>query len=496
VKYTAWLGVWMAIYVGALTFIASSQRLRKFDVAEYFASVSRPFGTLALSISFAATLYSAFFMIGIPGFMFAHGIGAWPYVILGDILGVLVLYAMGRRFLQLHTEYVRERNLDKSDLSSPLRLLSIGDDTLITLAFVGTVSAFMVPYLALQLAGIGRLIEAATGGWVSSWIASATALLLIWIYSTVAGVRGIVISDFLQGCVLFTLLAGLGFMVLFQFGGPEQLVWAVRQVEPALLSLPGPSGFFTFTTMLSFFFVVALIPISQPQFLTRYLLFSPHSDNGQAKVRPVAFGMGWIFAVLSIPVIFIGLGGAAAFYGAVTGDAVVNAVLSEWTAPWFASLFTVAVICAAMSTSDSVLFSIAQMISQDIAPRRRFASSSSTNSKHEISAILLSRAFVLIIGVLAFGLSLVSAELVLKLGQLAFSGCVIVVPFLILGFFFRASLITLRISLYTAVIGYVALFALGLAKVLGFDASLWSALVAFVAGTLHHAKAQSARARR
>lgn len=458
----AWFVFFFIVYAIFLSGVAYKNIRGNSKIINYF---SASFNPLVLSLSFAATLYSAFFMVGLPGFLYVHGIGAWPYIILGDVVGVLVLYVVGKKFIE------SQRSME-SNIISPLQIIPVKNDKLLSITYVLAVSVFMIPYLALQLIGIGSLVASTTDGKISPMFASGLILITIWIYSSIGGIRAIVFSDVIQGVILFSLLAGVGAFVSVNLGGPIDIISKLNQVSPEHLSLPGPHGFFGFTTLLSFFFVVMLIPISQPQFLTRYILISDKRNiEHEKKLRSVCVGMCLIFSIISLPIVLIGLGGASEFLGTVEGDSVVPIILTEYCPVWLGSLFAVAVLAAAMSTSDSVLFSLAQIMSQNVFKVN------STNNSTQLSEILASRLYVLVVAVIAFIFSFVSSSpLILTLGSLAFSGCVIVVPFLYFGLFHKSNLTELRMSLYVPVICFLLLILSDTKKFLGFDVSLWAAL--------------------
>ena len=58
-------------------------------------------------------------------------------------------------------------------------------------------------------------------------------MVFIWIYSTVAGIKGIVWSDVLQGAILFTMLLALGVMAVAHFGGVGELFAAAESALKA-----------------------------------------------------------------------------------------------------------------------------------------------------------------------------------------------------------------------------------------------------------------------
>lgn len=462
--------LFLSIYlfsIGYIIFINYKKRTNK--ILDYFSGTFNP---IVLALTFAATLYSAFFLVGLPGFLFAHGIGAWPYIIIGDVIGVLILFLVGKKYIELSKD-------KQKDILSPLTFILPERDRMLILTYVLTVSVFMIPYLALQLVGIGGLISSVTNDAINARWASALVLILIWTYSSLGGIKSIVLSDAIQGLILFSLLLITSIFVLIKLGGPTQIITSINNISPDHLSLPGPNGFFTFSTMLSFIIVIMLIPLSQPQFLTRYNLLSDRRNKEPVKkLFSVCIGMCIIFCLFSLPIIILGLGGTIGFLNEIKGDQVVYSILNNWTPTWLASLFAVAVLAAAMSTSDSILFSLAQILSQDLLK---------SQEENDTSSILYSRLFVLSVALVSLFFSFFTSNtLILKLGALAFSGCVIVVPFLTFGLFFSATTNALRVALYSPIMFFILFNLFGVNKIINFDISLISALLGTILVILYN----------
>lgn len=138
---------WLILYLVSLVAIIwySKRKQNSSDPAgksilkkrvSFYLGGTTPFHRVPLIFTFAATLFSAFFMIGLPGFLYTHGIGTWPYVIFGDVLGMLLLYYVGKRIILLQTPKT----------VSPLEL--IFNNSFSKILFVIITTIFILPYLA------------------------------------------------------------------------------------------------------------------------------------------------------------------------------------------------------------------------------------------------------------------------------------------------------------------------------------------------------------
>ncbi len=414
--------VWLVVYLFALIVIAIIAKRKETKsktifttLQDFYVAAKSPIGIPVLIFTFSATLFSAFFMVGLPGFIYTHGLVAWPYIIFGDVLGMLGLFYIGKKIIERRREF-------GSDLS-PLEVILPNNTSKII--FIVITSIFILPYLGVQISGFGKLLESATEGKFSMFTASLIGLLIIYIYSLIAGVRGIAFSDFFQGLILFICAFSVGIYITFwEFSGPIDLV---NNVETKYLSAPGGKGVFGIGALISGCILFASIPISQPQFLTRYLLIS--NKEPVKYLRSIAIGMGLLIAFCSLAVLPIGLGGTTMYPEIAAGDSILGKVLSNNFPAWFGGLFTVGVLAAAMSTADSILFSLGQIFSRDI-----YKGMISPNAS-ENSELVAGKTFILIIAIVALLVGVSNSELIVSLSSLSFAGTLQLVPAVIGGLF-------------------------------------------------------------
>lgn len=412
----AWGAFFLIAYVLSLAIIVWYARRQTDDrtIQDFYLATGKPLGLGVLIFTFSATLFSAFFMVGLPGFIYTHGIGTWPYVIFGDVLGMLGLFYVGRQFVRRRAEFGREL--------SPLEMICPSREA--KLAFVIVTTVYILPYLSVQISGVGRLVESASGGAIPLAAAAAGTLLIIYLYSLFAGIRGIAYSDTLQGLLLIgsAWIVG-GYIAFGQHDGPVALLRVAVQDAPMLMDVPGPRGLFTVGALVTSCVLFASLPITQPQFLTRYLVIE--SKGAERYLAGIALGMGALIAVGAFAVIPVGLNGALAFPGLSSGDELLGRSLAEYFPSWFGALFTVGVLAAAMSTADSILFSLGQMFGHDIYDE--FIA----GERNAVHSLIATKTFILGVAVVALVLGLSSSELIVRLSALSFAGMLHLAPVVI-----------------------------------------------------------------
>jgi SSS family solute:Na+ symporter len=453
----SWFFIWLAIYLALVVGVSLIRKADLVNPADYYLSRAFPLSVLMLVFTYTSTLFSAFFMVGIPAFVYTHGLGTWPYVIFGDVVGIAGLYFFGKRFLVLQAVAKR----DGCDIISPLELICPSPSA--SVIFVLATSVFIIPYLAIQITGVGRLFASASAGAIPFLGGNALVLIVMLYYSLVAGIRGVVYSDFIQGLLLF-LGAGLlaGYLVGGKHGGVEAILTSTYSSNRALFELPGPRGLFTTWTLISSFVLFAAIPVTQPQFLTRYLMVFR-----LRKLKGVALGMGVLIAVGTLPAAMIGLAGVLSHPGLRNADDLVGLLLRANFSPAVSSLFWICVLAAAMSTADSILFSMGLYFSRDVYARL-IAKDSNTASQAIVGKI-----FITAITLVAFLVSLSGSDLIVQLWRMSFAGTLLLLPAIVGGLWCRGAW---RHSASVSMLGGIGVFFLlrtfGGALVRGLEPSL------------------------
>ena len=455
-----WFYTFGAAYIFMLFAIAFFVKDKSASSIDFFLSQKRPFGIVALVFTFSATLMSAFFIVGMPGFAYTHGAILWPYVIFGDVLGLLGLFFVGRRILTLK----RELELAGQTIVSPLQVISPSRSGRFAILLVTGI--FILPYLAVQISGFGRVIESTSGGSIDFLSAAVGALAIIWIYSSISGIRGVVYSDLAQGIILLgAALIVSGVFIVGNFSGPIDVLKQVADISPGHLRSPGPKGLGSFPVLFSSMIMFAAIMISQPQFLTRYVLLG--TEKSTEYLQGMVIGLGIALAILTIPILFLGLGGVVVYPNLGSGDSLMGQVLADNFSGWAAMAMSVAILAAAMSTADSILFSIGQMISVDVLQDHFGLSRTDTSSLFAARIVI----FLIAIGALVFGV--LNNQLIVQLSTLTFAGCLQVVPAIIGGLWHRSA--WAYSGALSAIVGVLSLFLLrsvDSTNLLGFHAAI------------------------
>ena len=209
-------------------FYAGSRR--KMDL-EQWAVAGRGFGVVFVWLLMAGEIYTTFTFLGASGWAYSKG-GPALYI----IAYMPLAYAISFFILPPIWEIGRKHHLQTQPDFFQLRY---GNKQLSAfVALVGVI--FIIPYLQLQLTGLGIIVEVASFDRIHRAPAIVGAAILVMGFVLLSGVRGVawvsVIKDFL---LLFAALFIAISVPYIYFGGFGPMFAALVQAKPRHLLMPG-----------------------------------------------------------------------------------------------------------------------------------------------------------------------------------------------------------------------------------------------------------------
>jgi len=207
---TFWVWFGIAVYIAAGLGIALMARRRLgVGVSEFFLA-NRRVGGFISALTYSATTYSAFMMVGLAGLTYLTGVGALGFE-LTYLCGMFMMVFFLPRFWLVGKKY---------GYISPMELLSdryqnkgVGATTAI-LALV-----FLVPYGAVQLMGVGYLMNGISGGAIPVVAGIIIAVVCAIAWSSIAGLRSVAWTDAFQAIIMIVVSAAVLGVVINALGG-------------------------------------------------------------------------------------------------------------------------------------------------------------------------------------------------------------------------------------------------------------------------------------
>ena len=395
-----WLIIIACIYVALLILATWRAKLATHSSDDYMLAGSK-LGALVGCLTFSATLFSTFTLMGMPDFFRTHGIGAWVFLGVADaaVAFVILWYAIPlRRAAARHGFQGLAGMLAQCYQSRAAAYLY----------FIG-LFLFLIPYVAVQIRGIGILLNAAYPDTLPNWAWSLAIVLSLLVYSEIGGLKAIIYSDAMQGLLLLVVTWIIAYGCVSNFDGIANMMLQLRDTNPALLSVPGPKGLFSFQFLLASLLAILALPITQPQLATRLVIMK---SGGESKKMAVAVG---IFSMLVIlPTAGIGLFGALSYPELSTADFLARVLIQD-QAPYIAALVAVGLSAAAMSTADSQLFALG-------AELRSLSRSSPARAMRQ------ARVAIGVFALAAFAFSVASSDQLVLLARTSFAGTALLAP--------------------------------------------------------------------
>ena len=400
-----WLLVIGSIYVSILFYLSWRSR-RMIKSNSDFLMAGSNIGLILGFMTFAATLFSTFTLMGMPDFSRTHGIGAWIFLAFSDGGMVFLIVWFGYRLRK--TVSAKGFNGMSGLLQSCYRNRWAG-----YIYFAG-VFIFLIPYVAIQIRGVAMFLVQAFPEAMPIWGWSLIIVIVMLVYSELGGLKAIIYADFMQGTLLLVVVWIIAITCMNYLGGWAEMFRQVEVVNPELLSTPGPKGLLNSQFLIASFLAILMIPVTQPQLSTRLVIMK----NTKAMYR-MAVAVGTFAMLVIFPTIVIGLYGALKYPDASVPEFLGRVLLHDQSG-FVASAAIIGLFAAAMSTSDSQLFALGNEL-------RGLISKKESDSLVPIRIAIISFA----VGALIF--SLFSSDQLVLLARISFAGTAMLGPLVILG---------------------------------------------------------------
>lgn len=451
--------IWGAIALYLLTAVGiaflSRQGPAK-SMSGYFLG-NRQMNGFVSALSYSATTYSAFMMVGLAGLTYAGGVGALGFEII-YFAGVSLVAIFGPRFWAVGKKF---------GFVTPSEMLGHRyNSKLVAMAVAIASCIFLVPYSAVQLAGVGYLLEGMTDGAIPFTTGVVMATVIAVFFSYIAGIRSVMWTDSLQALMMIIASTLVAFLVIQGLGGFSGLFGTLEAEHPAALTVPG-TGLFSLVTFLGLSIPWFFFSLSNPQVSQR--LFMPSSLRAMRQMLIGFLVFGFIYTLVSV---LWGFSALAAFPDLARADLATPTLLaSDFVPPVLGVIVMVGIMAAAVSTIDSIMLTLASMLSRDV-----FANANT--DVDEKRQLLVGKIVVPVIALLALGFAELQLDLIAVLSVAASSGLVAMVPAIIGAFYWKRGTAAGALASIVGTSMFVLLMYATGNSLLGLPAGIWGILVA------------------
>ena len=337
----------MALVLGVVSRYGKEMTLEQWTVG------GRGFGGLFVFLLTAGEIYTTFTFLGGSGF--AYGKGAAAYYILG--YGALA-YVISYWLLPPIWRYARRESLVSQPHYFSRRYESPFLGVLV--ALVGVVA--LIPYLVLQLKGLGIIVSIASYGDISSTTAVWIGATIVTIYVMVSGVHASAWTSAVKDFLILAIVIFLGIYLPFHYyGGFGEMFRAIEAAKPGFLALK-PAGDGSLLWFQSTVLLTALGFYMWPhQFGALMTAKAERSFRINATILPLyqlillfVFFCGFV-AILKVP----GLTGADI-------DLSLFRLSIQTFDPWFVGVIGAAGVLTALVPGSMILIAAATLLANDV----------------------------------------------------------------------------------------------------------------------------------
>lgn len=437
------------IVVGAVTGIYAG--LRREMNLEQWTVAGRGFGLVFVWLLMAGEVYTTFAFLGASGWVYSRGGPALyilAYLTLAYTISYFVLpklWEVGKKF-SLHTEsdFFRQRYNSKT-----LGAL---------VAVIGFV--FIIPYLQLQLTGLGIIVQVASFDAISRTVAISIAFVIVAGFVLSSGIRAVawvsVPKDLLM--LLAAFIIGIG-VPYHYFGGIRPMFHALVAAKPSHLTMPGNTQ-----KLGHLWFVSSVLLSAMGGFVWPHTFGSIFTAKSGETLRRNAIIMP--LYTLTLPLLFfVGFTALLVLPGLQNGDMALLILVRRTFSPWLLGLVGGAGALTAMVPAAILILTAGTLFAKNFY-RPLFAPNMSDES-----VARLAKAMVIVVTALAMYIALYSSTTLVGLLLFGYSGIAQFFPGVVLGLFWKRITGTgVLVGLIAGVAASMGLIAMKLDPIMGVNA--------------------------
>jgi SSS family solute:Na+ symporter len=411
-----------------------SARGRDKGLAEWSVS-GRGLGIVFIWLLMAGETYTSFSFLGTAGWSYEFGVPIL-YLVAYLTVGFAVAYVVSPL---LWTYAARHNLVSIADMAEHrFKSRPVG----ILVAVIATI--FLIPYIQVQLQGMGAVVNAMSYGAVDLGVAAVVSFVVAELFILVSGLRGSAwVSVFKDVLVIAAVVFLAVYIPLHYFGGLGHLMHRLIAEKPQWLTFPGHptpevpgygAAWFVGTMILNGV-TITIFPTTVAGYL---------SARNPTALRRNAMLLPWYQLLLFIPMM---IGAAALFVAPGLGDksdlALFTLVTDSLPAPVVAVIGVAGALSAIVPMSVFML-AIGTLWGKTVLgggngadPRSRVAPDAVLERGRDLRNKRLSQLVCLIAGLIALAGSLLKPEALVNLSVLSYEGLAQLVPTVLVALFWR-----------------------------------------------------------
>ncbi|MFC0397432.1 sodium:solute symporter family protein [Paraburkholderia rhizosphaerae] len=337
-----------ALYLGIRARHGHDMNLEQWTVG------GRSFGTAFVFLLMAGEIYTTFTFLGGSGF--AYGKGAPVYYILAY---ATLAYVLSYWLLPPVWRFAKTHRL----VSQPHFFARKYDSRALGVLVAVVDVAALIPYLVLQLKGLGIIVATTSYGAISSSAAIWIGAVVVAIYVIASGVRGSAWNSVMKDILILGVVLFLGiYLPIHHYGGFSEMFRAIDAARPGFLTLAEKgSG----TSIVWFQSTVLLTALGF--FMWPHTFGSVFTAKNERIFRRNAMVLP-IYQLILLFVFFVGFAATLRVPGLKGGDidlSLFRLTLQTFD-PWFVGVVGAAGVLTALVPGSMILTTASTLLANDI----------------------------------------------------------------------------------------------------------------------------------
>ena len=324
---------------------------RKMDLEQWIVG-GRGFGMLLVWLLMAGEIYTTFTFLGASGWAYSRGAPVLyiiGYTSLAYVVSFYVLpelWEAGRRYrLQTQGDFFQVRYNSKY-----------------LTAFVALVGViFIIPYLQLQITGLGIIVEVASYGMIHRAPAMVVSFAMVAGFVLASGIRVVAWVSVLKDLILLFTAVFVGVAVPYiYFGGVGPMFGALALSKPGHLVMPGATTNLGHAWYVSTVLLCAFGFYMWPHFFgATFTAKSGDTLRRNAVVMPLY--------IITMPLMFfVGLAALVVLPGLANGDLSMLMIVRKTFPPWFLGVIGGAGALTAMVPAAILILTAASLFAKNL----------------------------------------------------------------------------------------------------------------------------------
>ena len=392
---------------------------RRMDL-EQWTVAGRGFGALLVFLLMAGEVYTTFAFLGLSGWTYSRGgptLYALAYLTLAYVVSFFILppvWELGRSHgLQTQSDFFRVR---------------YGSRYLTAFVCLVGIAAF-VPYVQLQITGIGIIVSVASFDTIGRTTAMTVAVVLLVGFVFAGGVRAVAWVSVLKDALMLTAAVAIGIGVpLACFGGIGPMFAALAAARPTHLTMPGATTNLGHAWYVSTVLLTSLGFYMWPNaFAAAFTARNADTLRRNAVLMPLyTLSLAFIF--------FAGFTAVLVIPGLANGDLAMLTVVRRTFPPWFLGVIGGAGALTAMVPAAIFILTASTLFAKNLY--RPLIAPAMTDDQ----VARLARGSAVVLGAISLALAVFTSTTLVSLLLIGYAGVAQFFPGVVLGLFWpRAS---------------------------------------------------------